>query len=410
MKVWLKFLAGSVLGVVLGFLLPQTSESVREVLSWSAELAVRIGRYSLVPMLFFSLAVSVFELRQDGKFLSLALKTAAAIVGAALLMVLLGLIIVSLFPPARIPILIEGQKESISLQVKSVLLDIFPSNSFSSLISDGSFLTPLLLFAVFLGAGLSSARSWTKNVAALTDALARLFYHIAAFFTEILGLGMIALAAFWAVQYRDALQAGVFNELMILLAVSALVLAAGILPLFLFIAGKNTNPWKQLYGSIAPAMAAFFSGDLHFSLPVMIRHAKENHGVKRRANTFVLSLFATFGRAGSAMVAAIAFVVIIKSYSSLGISLADVMTIFGWSICISFLLPRYPGIGAWSALAMLCGLYGRGFEAGYLILKPVAFYLIAIGSFLDVLLMSLATWIIAKMEGYAERKDIAHFI
>jgi Na+/H+-dicarboxylate symporter len=188
------------------------------------------------------------------------------------------------------------------------------------------------------------------------------------------------------------------------------ILGFGILPLFLYLLRPKINPWAQLYGSLGPAIAAFFSGDINFTIPMLLRHVRENLGARRRANAVTVTLFTTFGRAGSAMVAAIAFIVIIKSYSSLGVTMADVVSIGLRAFAISFLLARHPGDGAYTALAVLCMGYGRGFEAGYLILKPLAFYLIAVGTFLDVMLTSFATFAVAKTSGFQEEKSIRHFI
>jgi Na+/H+-dicarboxylate symporter len=110
------------------------------------------------------------------------------------------------------------------------------------------------------------------------------------------------------------------------------------------------------------------------------------------------------------MIAATTFIVIIKSYSSLGITAADVVSIGFRAVLISFLLARHPGDGAYTALAILCMDYGRGFEAGYLILKPLAFYLIAVGTFLDVMISSYAAFALAKLSGFQEEKSVRHFI
>jgi Na+/H+-dicarboxylate symporter len=117
-----------------------------------------------------------------------------------------------------------------------------------------------------------------------------------------------------------------------------------------------------------------------------------------------------FCRAGSAMVAAVAFIVIIKSYSSLGITSSEVTIICIRAFVISFLLAHHPGDGAYTALAVLCLGYGRGFEAGYLILKPLAFYLIAVGAFLDIMLSSFIVYASARSNGFVEDKKATQFI
>ena len=155
--------------------------------------------------------------------------------------------------------------------------------------------------------------------------------------------------------------------------------------------------------------AGLKSRDMNFSFPVLLRHIKENFGVRRRSNALSLTLFGAFCRSGSAMIAAMAFIVIIKSYSFLPIPALDLLSIGLRTFFISFLLARHPGNGAYTALAALCMAYGR-FEAGYLILKPLAFYLVAVGTFLDVMISSLGSYAVARLSGFIEEKNVVHFI
>jgi Na+/H+-dicarboxylate symporter len=410
MKVWVKFLIGSLLGIILGRFLPADNQIITETLTWLEGLAIRIGRYTAAPILVFSLTIAVYELRQDGRFWRLVFQSVLLILGSALFVISAGILVTLFFPPARIPILIEEQVGAVSLDVVENIVELFPSNMFAALTGDGVYFLPLYGFAFFLGIGLSYDRSYTKPVISLVDSLSRVFYHIASLFSEILGIVMIVLSAYWAVRFYAVLRADVFRDLIFLLGSFSVVFGLGILPLFLYLLKPRSNPWAVLYGSLGSALAGFFSGDINFSLPVLFRHMKENLGVRRRAGVVTTTLFATFGRAGSAMVAAVAFIVIIKSYSSLGIDLKDILSIGLRALLISLLLARHPGDGAYTALAVLSLGYGRGFEAGYLILKPLAFYLIAIGTFLDVMILSFATYSLARWNGFQEDKSLRHFI
>ena len=410
MKVWIKLLVGSILGITLGFLLPQDNQALISALAWLEKLALGIGRYAVIPVLVFSLTIAIYELRQDRQFWPLVFKNCLLIIGTSIFVIFSGVLATLVFKPSRIPILIEEQLDAISLNTAENIRDLFPANMFSVLAGEGSYLFPVCVFAFFLGMGLSYDRNYTKPVIALADALSRIFYHVASFFSEILGFIMIVLSCYWAVRFQGVLRADVFRDLVILLGVFSLALGFGILPLLLYFLKPNVNPWAVLYGSIGPAIAAFFSGDINFSFPVLLRHTKENFGARRRSNAVSLTLFTTFCRSGSAMVAAAAFIVIIKSYSSLGITTLDVLSISIRAFGISFLLARHPGDGAYTALAVLCLGYGKGFEAGYLILKPLAFYLVAIGTFLDVIIASFATYTIARMNGFNEEKNPGQFI
>ena len=409
MKIWIKLLIGSVLGIALGFLVPENPKIV-ELLAWLEQFALRVGRYAVIPLLVFSLTIGIYELRQDGQFWPLVLKNFLIIIGVSVFVVLVGVLATLAFLPSRIPILAEEQVDKIGLGVSASINDLFPHNMFAVFAGDGSYLFPICVFAFFLGMGLSYDKSYTKPVIALVDSLSRIFYYIASFFIEILGFLMIMLSAYWTVQFREVMQAEIFSGLILLLGILGAVLGLVILPLFLCLLKPRRNPVHVLYGFLGPAITAFFSGDVHFSLPVLLRHAKENFGVKRRSNAVSLALLSTFCRAGSAMVAAVTFIVIIKSYSLLRISAAEVFTITISALVISFALARRPGDGAYTALAVLCTGYGRGFEPGYLILKPMAFYLIAIGAFLDVMIASYATYATAHLSGCAEDKDVSHYI
>jgi len=411
MKVWVKLLIGSVLGMIIGFLLPGENAAVFSALQWLEKLALGIGRYAVVPVLVFSITVAVYELRMDEQFWPMMLKNFILIVASSFFVIFLGIIVTTVVSPGRIPIETFEQVETLSLDVGANVLDIFPSNMLSVISNGGIYLFPVCVFAFFLGMGLNYDRNYSKPVISLIDSLSRIFYHVASFFSEILGFILIVLAAFWAVRFNGIVQAKVFKDIVIMLAVFSVVLCFGIMPLFLYFLKPKTNPWLVLYGFLGPALAAFFSGDINFTIPALLRHSKENFGIRRRSSSLSISLFATFCRCGSAMVAAAAFIVIIKSYSSFRISSLDLFTIGLRAFAISFVLARRPGDGAYIALIALCLTHGGGeYRAGYLILKPLAFYLAAIGAFIDVMLNAFGTYVLARNNGFIEEKNLVHFI
>lgn len=411
MKVWVKLLIGSILGLVIGFLLPHDSQRVLTVFEWLEKLALGIGRYAVVPVLVFSLTVAVYELRLDEQFWPMVLKNFILIIAASFLVITLGLLVTLFFSPGRIPIERAEQFETLNLDTAANIIDIFPGNMFSVLAGSGVYLFPLCAFAFFLGMGLNYDRNHSKPVISLFDSLSRIFYHVASFFSEILGFILIVLSAYWAVRFHEVLQINVFKDMIIMLGVFSVVLCFGILPLFLYFLRPKVNPWLVLYGSLGPALIAFFSGDINFSLPVLLRHSKENFGIRRRSSAVSLALFSTFCRCGSAMVAAAAFIVIIKSYSYLRIAPVALLSIGVRAFIISFLLARHPGDGAYVALAALCLSYGGGeYRAGYLILKPLAFYLVAVGTFIDIMLSAFGSYIMARVHRLIEERNLVHFI
>jgi Na+/H+-dicarboxylate symporter len=411
MKVWIKLLLGTLAGILAAQFLPADNQNINAALGWLEELSLRIGRYAVVPLLVFSFSIAVHELRQEGRFWSMVFRSFIFIAASGLLVIAAGLAVIQIFSLGRVPIHGEEELGAVSLDTAGNILALFPSNMFQALTGDGVYLFPVCVFAFFLGMGLSYDRSFAKPVITLIDSLSRIFYHIIVFFSEILGLIMIILAAYWALRFKDVLREKVYNDLIALLGGLSLGLCFIVLPLLLYFLKPKVNPWVVLYGNLGPALASWFSGDINFTLPVLLRHGKENSGIRRRSNTLVLALFNTFGRAGSAMTAAVAFILIIKSYSRLDITLVDSLSIGLRAFVISFFLAGRPGDGAYTALALLCLGYGQGFvEAGYLFLKPLAFYLVAIGTFVDTMIASFCSFAIARMSGYQEDKSPRYFI
>ena len=181
-------------------------------------------------------------------------------------------------------------------------------------------------------------------------------------------------------------------------------------PALLKIFCRDINPYRILYASFAPMLAAFFSQDTHVALTVLLRHSNESLGIRRRISSVALPIFSIFGRAGSALVITVSFIVILKSYSSLSIGFKDMFWLVGTASLFSCLLGRFPAGGTYIALASVCMLYGRGFESGYLILRPAAFFIGSIAAAMNALTAITGTYIAAYRFNMTGRKDLRFFI
>jgi len=103
MKVWVKFLIGSILGMIIGFLLPDNA-GVFAALSWLEKLAIGMGRYTVVPVLVFSLTVAIYELRMDDQFWSIIFKNILFILVSSAIVIFVGITITMIFKPGIVPI------------------------------------------------------------------------------------------------------------------------------------------------------------------------------------------------------------------------------------------------------------------------------------------------------------------
>jgi len=359
MKIWLKYLIGVVLGVTFALVAGTENTLFIEAADFLSKAAVQFGRYALYPAVFFGFTLSIFELRENRSLLKVALITGLIICAAALLLSFIGLLSVLLHTPARIPIFVEGISDIQVLGVRESLLQLFPSSAFEAVIN-GTYILPLCIFGGFAGAGCAVDRNIAKPAITLIDSLARISYAVLVFFVDMLMLGMVAVSAYWVIKFHEMLLTAVFADFAILLIADLLIIALVIYPLLLKIFCRDINPYRVLYASLAPMLAAFFSQDTHVALAVLLRHSNESLGVRRRISSVVLPIFSIFGRAGSSLVITVSFIVILKSYSSLSLNIQDMFWLVGIASLFSCLLGRFPAGGTYIALASVCALYGRG--------------------------------------------------
>jgi len=411
MKIWLKYLIGVVLGVTFALVAGSENTLFVQATDFLSKAAIQFGRYALYPAVFFGFTLSIFELRENRSLLKVAIITSLIICGTALLLSFIGLLSVLIHTPARIPIFVEGISDVQVLGVKESLLQLLPSSSFEALIN-GTYILPLCIFGGFAGAGCAVDRNIAKPTITLIDSLARISYAVMVFFVDMFVFGMVALSSYWVVKFHEMLLTAVFADFAILLLINLLIIALIVYPVLLKIFCRDINPYRVLYASLAPTLAAFFSQDTHVALTVLLRHSNESLGVRRRISSVALPIFSIFGRAGSALVITVSFVVILKSYSInvFRIAFNDIFWLVGYASLFSCLLGRFPAGGTYIALTSLCMLYGRGFESGYLILRPAAFFIGSVAAAINALTAITGTYIVAYRFNMTGRKDLRFFI
>lgn len=409
MKIWIKYFFGCVLGITMALLLAFDTENAKTLLQFFTDLSIRVGRYFLLPVLFFSMTVAVTKLRTTGKLFRTGFFVVIVGISATVIIMLFGLASVLIINLPRIPISAEKASGIVSLNIPERLLSLFPFNGIAGLL-DGAYLFPLYILAGFAGAGFASDTAHAKPAYTLFDSLSKVCYSILSFFIDFLSIGIIAISCTWFISFFDVLSSGAYTGLIILLATDTLLIIGGLLPLLLRLICKETRPYKVLYAIITPILIAFFSGDANLTLSSNLRHAKDSLGIKRRIGAVSLPLFSTFVRSGSALVMVVSFIAVVRSYSSLGISFSDILWLSSASLVISFLLGALPTGGPFVALTLLCTMYGRGFEAGYLLLKPIAFIMCSFSTVIDATVSMFCTYLIAHKEKMIEPRNIRKFI
>ena len=409
MKVWIKYLIGLALGLLAAFILPTENAAFASAVAFLTELFIRVGRYVVVPLLFTSAIVAVNKLRSSKLLLKTTLLTVLIIVLSSLILTFVGLISILIVKLPRIPITVDVATDAFNLDVKGLILSLFPYSGFDAL-REGSFLLVSLVFAFIIGWESASEETAFKPVFALSDSFSNLFYNIANFFTEIMAILCIAIVCYWTMDFRTVIEPGIFTPMVIMFLVDFVIVAGIIYPLILRFVCHDPHPYKVLYASLAPLILSFFSGDSNLVIPLANRHLRDSLGIRRRCRGFTYPMFSIFARGGAALVSTISFILIWRSYSSLSIPVTDILWIFGLSFGLSFLLGGIPSVGAFVLLTIICSKYARGFETSVLLLKPASMIICSFAALFDTLTAMVGSYIVAVKTKTIDHHSITHFI
>ena len=409
MKVWIKYLIGIAIGVITALLLPADSVAASSVITFLTELFVRFGRYLVVPIVFSSAIIAINKLRTSKTLLKSTAWTFGFMIVSSLLLAFVGLLSILIVRLPRIPITNELAGQIAGIDVKALILSLFPESAFSAL-KEGSFLLVSFLFGCLIGWESASDLTVFKPVFALADSLSQLFYHISVFFTELLAVFSIAIMCNWTITFRAAFATGIYTPLIIMLLCDFVLVAGLIYPIIIRFMCHDPRPFRVLYAGIAPMILAFISGDSNLVLPLTIRHGKESLGIKRRSSGFTYPLFSVFARGGSALVVIISFIMIWRSYTALRIPFNDVTWLFFTAFGLSFLLGAIPNGGAFILLTIICTKYGKGFETSYLLLQPAAVIMCSFATLFDTATAMFGSYVVSVKTKMVEHHSIHHFI
>lgn len=404
MKLWIKFLIGTLIGILCShfFVLKDG-----RVLSLCAQWTVRLGRYTLIPLVFSSAFIAMYRLRESHEYIKTLFWTVIAIAISSVLLTAAA-VAASLF--VTLPRLnIFGSESLPPVAIPNFSDMLFPSSAFEAL-CNGECVLASFLVGGFAGGAAAGDKIIFKPLITLFDSLSMLCYNVATLFYEVLPIGAIALAWKWALDMKNITGKLQCLPLMLLL-LSVWCFAAFILyPFLLFVFAREKRPYKVLYAAIAPLIAASLSGDVNFCLPLVMRMGSEDFGVRRRVSAAVCPIFVSFARAGAAVVCIVCFVAVWHSYSSLPIPKDALVRLVSTSFALSFALASTPYGGAFMVFTVVCSAFGHEFEAGSAMLLPCAAFFSAIAAMFDILTCAFGLIFIAHKTRAMKTKSAKDFI
>lgn len=365
-----EFVIGGPIGRVLeslSFIRSWAILLIRPILDPVGTIFITLLKMLIVPLILASMVLGVARVGDIRKLGGLGGRTFLFYILTTFASVLVGLIVVNIIRPgAGAPELPGSIPEAArrTTGLWDVVLNMIPSNPVEAMANMD--ILPIIFFALFMGAILTTIGDRAKPLIDLFDSLNEVMMKMAEVVIKLTPYGVFALLATVVAETGPSIFANL-GKYMVTVLVGLTIHAVITLPLVLRFFG-GVNP-RRYFTKVTPALTtAFSTASSSATLPLTIESVEERAGINKRVSSFVLPIGATINMDGTALYESVAAVFIAQVY---GIDLS-----FGQQILV-FLTATLAAVGA-------AGIPSAGLVTMAVVLNAVGLPLEGIGMILAV--------------------------
>jgi Na+/H+-dicarboxylate symporter len=292
----------------------QSREKKVEPFSLLADIFLRLIKMIVAPLVFSTLVVGVAKLGDIKAVGRIGGKTLLWFIGASLMSLVLGMVLVNIFEPGvamKLPLPDVGDDSGIAhsgLSLKEFLYHIFPSSVIESMAKNE--ILQIVVFSIFFGVATAAIGEQGKVVIKAMDAIAHVILKVTGYVMNVAPLAVFgAMTAIIAKQGLSILKTySIFiSEFYLGLFLLWMLLAFGG---FVVIGKRITTLFKRIK---EPALLAFSTSSSEAAFPKTMEEL-EKFGCKDKIVSFVLPLGYSFNLDGSMMYMTFASLFIAQSY------------------------------------------------------------------------------------------------
>ena len=318
-----------ILALVLGAICGATLPSVIPYIQWVGNLFMNALCMLIVPIVFFSVSVSVEGLCSGpgGTLGRIGGKAVGMYVITMLLAIATGLCLVWLIRPGA-SVTGVGVASAVpatvgEFSVTDIVSGFIPSNIIYAFAHNNT--VPVIFISILVGFFVT--RISAENKAAIVTLLKGGYELTLKMMNLVIRFAPLGVFAIVAKQFADAgdIAALLKNMLMYVITVAAglLIQTFITLPLLLRFVGK-VHPFRHFRNMGVPLLTAFSTASSGATLPLTLQAVKEKDGVSAKVTDFVVSLGATINMNGAALLECVAVIFIAQVY---GVDLTVMQTI-----------------------------------------------------------------------------------
>ena len=357
-----QILLAAILGVAFGFILnlfPETQFLSASLYGLGIASSIFIGllKMLLVPLIFSSIVVGVSNLQAGGQLSRTWKITLACCVTTTTLALILGLACAHLFKVGQGVDIVMFQDAMNQHQTPDTLT---PGSFFTNFIqntlinpfkafSEGNVLA-VVVFSLFLGVALVKGGEKFRSVRKLSQQFFDIMMMMIGWVMKLAPIGIFALLA-KLIATEDISVLSRLAEFAAVVTGTTIFHGVVVLPLLLWIFGKM-NPITFFKGTRAALITAFATSSSSATMPLSMKCAQENLGVRPQTAGFVIPLGTQLNMDGTALYEAAA-ALFIANLMGLDLTLGQQLIVCATAMIASLGAPGIPSAGMVTMIMVL---------------------------------------------------------
>lgn len=295
-----KIFIGLILGVFLGMAIQfmQLNAVLTYIIQPTGTIFLNLMKMVIVPLILCTLVSSMTHVGDMNRLGVIGKKTLLYYMGTTLMAAFIGMSL-ALFIKPGMGITLEIGQANIpeATPLLQMLVDIVPTNPFKALVEGNTL--QVIIFGAFTGIAINSLGNKAQYAKAVFNDFADVMYKIVEVIMKVTPIAVCALIA-------DVVATNGWGILISLIKLIVVILVASLIQCLVVYVGSakifaGMNP-MQFIKSVLPAqMISFSTASSAAALPVSLKCAKENLGIKQEIAQFVLNIGSTINMDGGAI-------------------------------------------------------------------------------------------------------------
>ncbi|BCR21004.1 dicarboxylate/amino acid:cation symporter [Borrelia miyamotoi] len=377
MNTKVKFFLTIPIGILLGLFLPSEAYNIL------SHIFIRLTYFSLIPFLIFSIPLGIENIIDNKKFRKLIVKTIYYGILINTIGVIVSIVAATIYIPQRIPILDKNIPNLYVFDKAAFLETFFPKNIFTILTNNNPNFLSIYIISIIIGISFYYAKQKGRIARELILSTSNLFYNANGIVVKILNFGIIFITAAYTTNLKNFKNYQYYMNSIIFFSSWTIIIILIIIPMISYQLTKNFKlVYKSILISIQNIIFAGFTMDSYAPYSVLIEDIKnERMNIKKSIITNI-PIINFISKSGTIFIATISFFIILKSYSSLPISIYEISYMSILTFFFIFAFPHVPNSLIY-IITMLCSTYTKGIELSYSNITPIIPILTSLALMID---------------------------